>query len=137
MNGQCEMHVLTSMIHISTVLDEMLNDLSVTLRTGRGQRRVPVVVFRRTSDPANGRYKICRLTSMVQISTMVDQMLNNFHVTLQTGPCQCRLPIFIFRCISEPALSLCVPATRGMDSPVWFRSAPYSTRCLTTSVWPF
>lgn len=50
----------------------------------------------------NGRGATHGLTSVVQISAVLDKMPDNLPVAIQTGPCQRRVSVAIFECTSEP-----------------------------------
>lgn len=81
------MHVLTNVIHIGATTDKILDDLRVTIPTCPCQCRVPIVVFKCTSKHVNGRCEICIHTSVVHVSAVGDEMLDNFRVTAPTGHC--------------------------------------------------
>lgn len=95
--------MLTSAVHISTMVDKKLDDRRVTVPTGPYQCFVPVIVFTCISERADRRCEIHELTSVVQISTFLDEVLDDLNVTVQTGRGQCRVPVVAFSCFSEPA----------------------------------
>lgn len=102
-NRRCKTHVLTSDTHIGAVLNERLDGVHVTVLASQCQRCVPIFGFRCTSERANRRCEIHELTSVVHVSTFLDETLDNLSVTIRTGRGQCHVPVIVFRCVSEPA----------------------------------
>lgn len=84
-NGRCETHGLTNVVHIRAMVDEVIDDLRVTILTSQYQCRVPNVAFKRISEPVNGRREVHVLTSVIYIGAVLDEMLDDLSVTTQTG----------------------------------------------------